>query len=200
MARYGYIRLDNQDPDVARQASQLDSIGGFDKIFVEKRNFAAKQVKIPDQLDRAITLLAEGDILYVASLDRFCNKIDEFIELTDLVLSKGADLVCLESSFDTRNPASKTSFRMIKSLYEIDTRTMSRKKKEGIRIAKENGKRIGRPSVSIPVGFRKICQRWAVGEISGIEAIRLSEMKSTTFYSKAAQMGFVRTRNTVAQD
>jgi hypothetical protein len=72
---------------------------------------------------------------------------------------------------------------------------MSRKKKEGIRIAKESGKRIGRPTVSIPVGFRKICQQWACGELSGIEAIRLAEMKSTTFYSKAEQMGFIRNKS-----
>lgn len=195
MARYGYIRLDNHDPDVARQASQLDSIGGFDKIFVEKKNFVTKQGKIPDQLDRAISLLTNGDILYVASLDRFCNKISEFIEQTDLVLSKGADLVCLETSFDTRNTASRNAIRMIKSLHDLDTKTMSQKKKEGIRIAKEKGKRIGRPTVSIPVGFRKICQRWSAGEISGIEAIKLAEMKSTTFYSKAAQLGFSRNKN-----
>lgn len=195
MARYGYIRLDNQDPDVARQASQLDSVGGFDKIFVEKKNTAPKHSKIPDQLERAISILSKGDILYVASIDRFCNKIGEFIEQTELVLSKGADLVCLEASFDTRNAASKNSIKMIKSLYELDVRTMSRKKKEGIRIAKENGKRIGRPTVSIPVGFRKICQQWACGELTGIEAIRLAEMKSTTFYAKAAQMGFIRNKS-----
>jgi len=69
---------------------------------------------------------------------------------------------------------------------------MSKKKKDGIKIAREKGKRVGRPPVSIPVGFRQLCSDWADGKITGVEAIRISKMKSTTFYTKATELGFVR--------
>jgi DNA invertase Pin-like site-specific DNA recombinase len=191
MARYGYIRLDNDDPDVARQAGQLDSIGNFDKIFVEQKNFTKqKPGKLPEQLTQAINTLKEGDLLYVAALDRFCSTMDEFIRLTERILSKGADFICLEDSLDTRNASGKSTLKIIKKLKTIDTETFSKRKKDGIRIAKEEGKRIGRPLVSIPAGFRQICIDWSSGKLTGIEAIRISGMKSTTFYSKAAQMGY----------
>lgn len=192
MPRYGYIRLDKKDSDVARQASQLDSIGGFDKIFVEQRRGNYSINSIPEQLNKLISLLQPGDLLYVASLDRFCSQIRDFIERIDLILSKSADFIALDESFDTRSSSSKTTLRMIKSLESIDRETMSIKKKEGIRIARDEGRRIGRPPVSIPIGFREICKEWENGRITGVEAIRESRMKSTSFYKKAAELGYNR--------
>ena len=189
MAKYGYIRLDEKDPDVARQASQLDTIGSFDKIFVEheKKN----QINRNDtQLNRAIAALQKDDVLFVATLDRLCSGSARFIEIVELIFSKDAYLVCLENSFDTRNPAGKNTYKLVKKIIEIERENMSRKKKIGIKKAKEDGKRVGRPPVSIPVGFRKICENWSCGKITGIEAIRLSGMKSTTFYAKALSLGF----------
>ncbi len=192
MPRYGYIRLDKRDPDVARQASQLDSIGGFDKLFVEqqKRNDAANPA--PEQLEKALSLLQPGDLFYVASLDRFCYQIRDFIERVEMILSKGADFIALDESFDTRSASSKSTMRMIKSLESLDRQTMSTRKKEGIRAARREGRRIGRPPVSIPVGFREICKEWEQGRITGVEAIRKSGMKSTSFYKKAAEIGYSR--------
>lgn len=192
MPRYGYIRLDKKDPDVARQASQLDSIGGFDKIFVEQRRGSFSVNSVPEQLEKVMNQLQPGDLLYVASLDRFCGQIRDFLERVDRIVSRGAEFIALDESFDTRSPSSKSTLRMIKSLEALDRQTMSARKKEGIRAAREEGRRIGRPPVSIPVGFREICREWAEGRITGVEAIRRSGMKSTSFYKKAAGTGFVR--------
>jgi DNA invertase Pin-like site-specific DNA recombinase len=192
MPRYGYIRLDKRDADVARQASQLDSIGGFDKIFVEQpaRNQSIRFV--PEQLNKVIALLQSGDLLYVASLDRFCSQIREFVDRVDQIRTKGADFISLDESFDTRSSSSKTAMKMIRSLEFIERQTMSQRKKEGIRAARDEGRRIGRPPISIPVGFREICKEWERGGISGVEAIQRSKMKSTSFYKKAAELGYSR--------
>ncbi len=188
MAKYGYIRLDEKDPDVARQASQLDTIGSFDKIFVEHE--IKNQVNRNDtQLNRLIGTLQKDDVLFVATLDRLCFGSARFIEIVELINSKDAYLVCLENSFDTRNPAGKNTYKLIKTIIEIERENMSQKKKNGIKKAKEDGKRVGRPPVSIPIGFRKICEDWSCGKITGVEAIKLSEMKSTTFYAKALSLG-----------
>lgn len=192
MPRYGYIRLDKKDSDVARQASQLDSIGGFDKLFVEQQRGPDRAGGVPDQLEKAIGILQPGDLLYVASLDRFCTQTRDFIERLEQIQSKGAEFVSLHESFDTRSSSSKNTLRMIRALDAIDRQTMSARKKEGIRAARDEGRRIGRPPVSIPVGFREICREWEQGRITGVEAIRRSEMKSTSFYKKAAELGYKR--------
>lgn len=192
MAKYGYIKIDEKDPDVGRQAALLDSIGGFDKIFAEQ-NGLKKQIRKPkEQLTRALDILTEGDVLFVAALDRVCSGPQEFISLVEGILDKNAHFVCLETAFDTRNAAGKTTLKTVKKLNEINKQAMSDKKKEGIRVAKQQGKRIGRPPVGIPVGFRKICEEWSEGKITGVEAIKRSGLKSTTFYAKAEEFGYKR--------
>ena len=192
MPRYGYIRLDKRDADVARQASQLDSIGGFDKIFVEQPARSHAVPYVQEQLNKAIALLQTGDLLYVASLDRFCSQIREFVDRVDKIRTKGADFISLDESFDTRSASSRTAMKMIRSLESIEKQTMSQRKKDGIRTARNEGRRIGRPPVSIPVGFREICKEWEQGRITGVEAIRRCGMKSTSFYKKAAELGYSR--------
>ena len=192
MPRYGYIRLDKKDRDVARQASQLDSIGKFDRIFVEQSREGNNSSFVFDQLDKVIQQLQPGDLLYVASIDRFCSQMKDFIERVDTILSKKANFICLEESFDTRSGVSKNIIRIVKVLGSIDRVTMSERKKDGIKAARADGRRIGRPPVSIPVGFRDICKDWSAGRITGVEAISRCGMKSTSFYKKAAEMGYIR--------
>ncbi len=194
MTRYGYIKLDKKDPDVARQASLLDTIGGFDKLFVEQKKSKELPNLIPEQLTKVMQLLQNGDLLYVASFDRFCTQTREFIERVEWILSQDADFISLEEVFDTRSSTSKSVFKTIKALETLDRETMSLRKKEGIRIAREDGRRIGRPPVSIPVGFRDICKDWELGKITGVEAIRKSKMKSTSFYKKADELGYRRNK------
>jgi len=192
MPRYGYIRLDKKDPDIARQASQMDGIGGFDKIFVEQRHGNYSVNSIPEQLNKVINLLQPGDLLYVASLDRFCDQIREFIERMEIIIGKGADFVSLDEAFDTRSNSSKGTIRMIKALESNEKTAMSNRKKDGIKAARADGRIIGRPQVSIPVGFREICKEWAKCNITGVEAIKKSNMKSTSFYKKALELGYTR--------
>ena len=199
MARYAYIRIDDQDKDPARQAMLLDTIGGFDKIYVddlrirkddlhEDRAEAGTEKKL--KLSRALASLIKSDVLYVASADRVCESISGFIEIVGTIKAAGADFCCLDISFDSRSPASELALRVLETLHGIETEAMSRKKKSGIERARANGRRVGRPPVSIPAGFRVICRKWEEGKITGAEAISMSGMKSTSFYKKASELGF----------
>ena len=194
MARYAYMRLDSNDPDTTRQAALLDGVGDFDKIFVDRApggpvQFSARPMA---QLSKVIAGLQKGDTLYAASADRVCGQINEFIGLVSSVREAGADFICLDISFDTRSAASSQTLKTLKTLSEVERRTMSDRKKNGIRTARKQGRRIGRPPVSLPSGFREVCRDWAEGRISGVEAIRRSNMKSTSFYKKSAELGYVR--------
>ncbi len=195
MARYAYIRLDDRDQEPMRQADLLDSIGGFDRIYVDNiRNKAEEDLSDAGsdgtKLEKAITSLAEGDVLYVAFADRVCGNIPEFIRLVRRIRSAGANFCCLEISFDTRSASADHLLRMLETLSRIETEEMSRKKKSGIARARAEGRRVGRPPVNIPAGFRTICRKWSEGAITGSQAIRMSGMKSTSFYKKAAELGF----------
>lgn len=186
MSRYGFMRLDGQETQISRQALQLDTIGGFDRLFVERQEKAERW----EQRGRLLSLLQSGDVVYAASADRICDSLKDFLELAEAVDQNGAALVLLEEGLDTRTSAGQKSLRLLASFRKIDFACQSRRKRVGIARARDEGRRIGRPPVSIPAGFRDLCRQWSLGEITGPEAVRRSGLKQTSFYKKAAELGY----------
>lgn len=186
MSRYGYIRLENADPDISRQALQLDTIGGFDRLFVERLENKSQWT----QRDRLTALLQPGDQVYAASADRVCDSLKGFLNWVGTVLEKDAHLILLEEGLDSRTPSGQKTLRLLTTFARIDFENQSGRKKAGIEIARRSGRRIGRPPVSVPAGFREICRDWSQGKISGPEAVRRSGLKQTSFYKKAAELGY----------
>ncbi|MEA4889501.1 MAG: recombinase family protein [Clostridiaceae bacterium] len=187
MARYGYMLLDQADADVSRQAMQLDSIGGFDRIFVDRH---LRENSGREQRDRLIALLQQGDVVYAAAADRFCDHLRDFLNCQHQIAASGADIVLLQENLDSRTNAGHQTIRVLQAFDRLDFSYQSDRKKAGIRQARADGRRIGRPPVSIPPGFREICRAWAEGKINGQEAARRSGLRSTSFYKKAAELGF----------
>ncbi len=190
MARYGYILLDQADQDVSRQALQLDSIGGFDRIFVDRQPAKSQSPSVREQRRRLISQLQTGDVVFTAAVDRFCDHLRDFLNLYQKIAAAGAELVVLQESLDSRAAAGRQAIRLLSAFEKLEFHYQSARKKAGIQAARQQGRRIGRPPVSIPPGFREICREWAEGKINGQEAARQSGLRSTSFYKKAGELGF----------
>lgn len=190
MARYGYMRLDQDDRDVSRQAMQLDTIGGFDRVFVDHLQAGSQTSPGREQRSRMLGLLQPGDVIYTASIDRFCDNLRDFVQLYQLIAQSGSELVSLEESLDSRSSAGRQALRLLQSFERLEFSYQSGRKKAGIQAARQQGRRIGRPPVSIPPRFREICREWSAGVINGKEAARQSGLRSTSFYKKAGELGF----------
>ena len=189
MARYAYMMLDRQESDVSRQALLLDAIGGFDRIFVDQLQTTGRQ-GTREQRNRLMDLLQPGDVVFTAAADRFCDHTRDFLLTADHILQAGAELVLLQENLDSRSPAGRQSLRILMVFEELDYAWQSQQKKAGIQAARRQGRRIGRPPVAVPPDFRKICTAWTEGKISGQEAARRSGLHNTSFYKKAAELGF----------
>jgi DNA invertase Pin-like site-specific DNA recombinase len=53
---------------------------------------------------------------------------------------------------------------------------------EGIRLAKEQGKHLGRPAAEFPPDFDAAYISWKRGEITATKAMEILNLKKTTFY------------------
>ncbi len=186
MSRYGFIRLDREETDISRQALHLDTIGSFDRIFIER----SKKDHHWTQRDRLTALLQDGDLVVSSSADRVCDSLKDFLGWIRILSEKGAHLVLLEEGLDTRTAHGQKMIRLLASFQRIDFSSQSERKKAGIANAREAGRRIGRPPVSVPSGFRDLCRDWSLGLISGPEAVLRSGLKQTSFYKKAAELGY----------
>ena len=88
MPRYAYMMLDQIEKDVSRQAMQLDTIGNFDKIFVERLTPRSDKL---EQRQRLLDALAPGDVVFAAAADRFCRQTRDFLDVYARIEAVGVD-------------------------------------------------------------------------------------------------------------
>ena len=135
-------------------------------------------------------MLQPGDVVYAAAADRFCDHLRDFLNCQSRIAAAGAEIVLLGENLDSRSQTGRQTIRVLQSFDILGYSWQSARKKAGIQQARQDGRRIGRPPVVIPPGFREICRDWAAGLINGQEAARRSGLRSTSFYKKAAELGF----------
>jgi len=66
---------------------------------------------------------------------------------------------------------------------ELEREYVLQRQREGIAIAKEQGKHTGRKPAKAP-DFDRVVTRWRSGEITAVEAMRTLKMSKTTFYRR----------------
>ena len=72
---------------------------------------------------------------------------------------------------------------------ELEREYILQRQKEGIEIAKANGKYTGRKPIQHPE-FDRVVQQWRRGDITATAAMRRLGMAKSTFYRKVRQSTF----------
>ena len=70
---------------------------------------------------------------------------------------------------------------------ELEREYILQRQREGIAIAKAQGKYRGRAPLSLPDNFDDIVAQWRRGEITATEAMRRTGLKPNTFYRRIRQ-------------
>lgn len=63
-----------------------------------------------------------------------------------------------------------------------------KRQEQGIAAAKANGRKFGRPNITVPDNFRHIVESWKCGNIKVSEAAEQCEMSLATFYRRLSEM------------
>ena len=69
---------------------------------------------------------------------------------------------------------------------ELEREYILQRQREGIAIAKSQGKYHGRAPLPLPDNFDDVVARWRRGEITAREAMRRTGIKCNTFYRRVA--------------
>ena len=70
---------------------------------------------------------------------------------------------------------------------ELEREYILQRQREGIAIAKTQGKYTGRKPMPLPDNFERVVARWRAGEITAAEAMRQTGLKPNTFYRRCSQ-------------
>jgi DNA invertase Pin-like site-specific DNA recombinase len=65
---------------------------------------------------------------------------------------------------------------------ETERLNIRQRQAEGIKLARESGKHLGRPVIECPSDFGELYDSWKRGEITATAAMKRLKLKRTTFY------------------
>lgn len=187
---FGYARVSSDDQNEVRQIEQFKELGIDERhIFVDKesgKNFDREQYKA------MITMLREGDLIYITSLDRLGRDYKEMGEQWKFITEeKKVDMVVIDMPIlDTRNKNDLTStlisdivFKLLSYVAQKERESIKKRQAEGIAIAKAQGKYQGRKPIQIDkVAFEKLYGEVVRGERTNKYAMQKLGLKSNTYW------------------
>jgi len=143
--KLAYIRVSTVEQNEARQVEALEKFG-IDKWYTEK--VSAKDTNRP-QLQELLDFAREGDTIYVHDFSRLARSTADLLSLVERMQSKGIILISCKENIDTSTATGKLMLTMIGAINEFERANLLERQREGIAIAKREGKYRGRKPVSV---------------------------------------------------
>lgn len=144
--KIAYVRVSTIEQNDARQKEALKDYD-IDKWFIEK--VSGKDMNRP-QLQLMLDYIREDDIVYVTEFSRLGRTTADLLATVNKIESTGAKFVSLKEKFDTTTPAGRLMLTMMAAISEFEREMILERQREGIAIAKREGKYKGRKAVSVP--------------------------------------------------
>ena len=178
--KIGYIRVSTQEQNTIRQEVLMKSLG-VDEIYIDR--MSGKNANRPE-LQKMMEYVRKGDTVIVESISRFARNTRDLLELVEKLTAKGVEFVSRKEAIDTTTPTGKFMLTVFGAVAELEREYILQRQREGIAIAKEQGKYKGRKPIDAPE-FEQVTARWKSGAITAAEAMRTLHMTKTTFYRRA---------------
>lgn len=155
-----YIRVSTIDQNEQRQIDAMQKYN-IEKWFIEK--VSAKDTNRP-KLQEMLDYARDGDTVHIHDFSRLARSTKDLLDIVEMLNKKGVTLISNKENIDTSTPTGKLMLTMIGAINEFERTNLLERQREGIAIAKRNGKYKGRKPVSIP-DFNKQYQRYLQREI-----------------------------------
>jgi len=176
--KVGYVRVSTMDQNEARQLEAFKDLGLY-KIFVEK--ISTKEVNRP-MLRQMMEYVRSGDTIYIKDFSRLARSTKDLLNITEEMSKKGVKIISLKENLDTETPTGKLMLTLIGAIYEFERENTLERQREGIAIAKNQGKFKGRKEISKPSQWDEVYGLYRNRIITGTEAMHRLNLKRNTFY------------------
>lgn len=136
MANIAYVRVSTVDQNEARQIEALEKYN-IDKWFTEK--VSGKDTNRP-QLQAMLDYVRQGDTVYIHEFSRLARSTKDLLEIIEMLQDKGVELVSNKENLDSSTATGKLMITVIAGINEFERQNLLERQKEGIEIAKREGK------------------------------------------------------------
>lgn len=189
---FGYVRVSSQEQNTDRQIEAMLQLGINERdIFIEKAS--GKDFERP-QYQALKCQLRHDDVLVIKSIDRLGRNYKQICnEWREITADIKANIRVLDmpvlSATKTEGligqVISDIVLQLLGYVAEQERAFIKQRQAEGIKIAKEKGKRFGKPPVQYPSNWHDIHKIWKEGKITAREAQNRLSLKPTSFYKLA---------------
>ena len=138
-----YVRVSTTDQNEARQNEALNKYN-IDKWYVEK--ITGKDTNRPKLIDM-LDFIREDDTVYVEEFSRLGRSTQDLLDIVQHIENKGAKFISIKENFDTKTPAGRLQMTMMAAIAEFERSMILERQREGIAIAKKEGKYKGRKKI-----------------------------------------------------
>lgn len=171
-----YVRVSSILQNEGRQVEELQK-KDIDKWYQEK--VSGKDTNRPE-LKAMLDYARSGDTIYIHSFDRLARNTKDLLELIEQLEEKEVKLISLKENLDTSTATGKLLVTMIAGINEFERANLLERQREGIAIAKREGKYKGRKAIEVDKKFKEQYQRYLNREINKVELAKLLEISRPT--------------------
>jgi DNA invertase Pin-like site-specific DNA recombinase len=186
--KIGYVRVSTVEQNEARQIEAMKA-DGVEKIYMDKKS--GKDFNRPEY-QKMIASLQKGDILVIHSIDRLGRNYEEIIaEWRRITKEIEADIIVQDMPLlnTTQNKdltgtlIADIVLQLLSYVAQRERENIRQRQKEGIAIAKSQGKYKGRSKKEIDKElFKEIKRSWQRGEITKVQFAEIMGVSRNTLY------------------
>lgn len=178
--KVAYIRVSTQEQNTESQQEILQQYA-IDKFFEEK--VSGKNTNDRPELQAMLDYVRAGDTVYVKDFSRLARSTKDLLWIIEELDKKQVKLISNKEQLDTSTPSGKLMVTMLGAIYEFERANLLERQKDGIMIAKRQGKYKGRKKILKPANWSDVYNDWITRKITAKKACELLNLKTNTFYN-----------------
>lgn len=177
--KVAYVRVSTIEQNEARQVEALKQ-HNIEKWYIEKKS--GKNTD-REQLKLMLDFVREGDEVYVMDFSRLSRSVADLLNIVKLLEEKKVRLISLKENIDTHSATGRLMLTVLGAIGEFERENILERQREGIALAKQQGKYTGRKEKTI-LNFNEVYNAWKNKEITATSASKLLGVTRATFYNR----------------
>lgn len=175
---FGYGRVSTREQNPARQKEALQN--KCDVYFEDK--LSGRSMDRPE-FKKMLAQLRPGDTVMVVSIDRLGRNTKELVNLFSQFKDDRINVIALNQGIDTNSRMGQAFSTLMAVFAELELEFIQERQREGIEVAKREGKYKGRPLKKLE-DWEQISKEVDEGKLTVGRACKLLDISRSTFYRR----------------
>ena len=177
----GYVRVSTVEQNEARQVKALKE-HDIERWYIEK---ASAKDKNRPKLQDMLSFVREGDTIFIHSFDRLARNTIDLLTIVEELKDKNVKLVSIKDNIDFNSDTGKFMLTILGAVAELERSILKERQREGIEIAKKQGKFKGRTPIKLnKAKWEALYSDMTKGYITKQEMARKLDISVPTLYRR----------------